>query len=95
MSRDAGIYNNPSAGKFDPPPPVAAPSASGARPGRFVGAVLVLALVAARWRWPSHKGWAGLLLIVLSLIVHIVQGVVSKTEADEKGPYSERDSLTH
>jgi hypothetical protein len=90
MSKNAAMYQNPSAGRFDPRSAPSTPHESHARGSRRLAAMLVLALLAAQWLFPSPRGWASYLFAALAFAVMILEWVLLKNEADEKGPYTER-----
>jgi len=94
MSKNAAMYENPSAGKFDPQPAPSTPHKSRGRGSRLVAATLMLALLAAQWLFPSPGGWAAYLFAALAFAVMILDWVLLKKEADEKGPYTEQGHLT-
>jgi hypothetical protein len=91
MSKNAAMHENPSAGMFDPP---LAPSTPRERRSRGFAAMLVLGLLAARWLFPSPRGWASYLFAALAFAVMILEWVLLKNEADEKGPYREQSHIT-
>lgn len=94
MSKNAAMYENPSAGKFDPRPAPSTPHESRARGSRRFAAMLVLAVLAAQWLFPSARGWASYLFAALAFAVTILEWVLLKKEADEKGPYTEQGHIT-
>ena len=94
MSKNAAMYENPSAGKFDPRPAPSTPHESRPRGTRHYLAMLVLALLAARWMFPSARGWASYLFAALAFAMMILEWVLLKTEADEKGPYTDQGHIT-
>ena len=94
MSTNAAMYDNPSAGKFEPPPAPPGPGVARARAGRKVAVLLVLALAVARWRFPSVRGLTALHWVVLPIALKVLDVVLFKSEADERGPYSDEGRLT-
>lgn len=94
MTRNAAQYENPSAGRFDPPPATPTPRESRARGLRLFTAMVVLALLAARWLLPSPGGWVAYLFVALAVAATILDGVLVKQQSDEKGPYTDRGNIT-
>ena len=94
MSKNIATYDNPSDGKFEPPPAPSPPHESRAPGWRLFAAMLVLALLAARWLFPSPRGWAAYLFAALAFGVALLEWLLLKKEADEKGPYAEQDHIT-
>ena len=94
MSKNAAMYENPSAGTFDPRPAPSTPRGSRPRGSRGFAAMLVLALLAGRWLLPSPRGWASYLFAALAFAVIILEWVLLKNATDEKGPYTEQSHIT-
>ena len=87
------MYENPSAGKFDAhPAPLTSQETRSHRPRFFLG-MFLLALLAARWLFPPDREWL-YLFTALGVAATILDWVLIKNEADEKGPYTEPGNIT-
>jgi hypothetical protein len=89
MNKNLVMYENPSAGKFDPVPASSTPRESRSR---GFAAMLVGALFAAQWLFP--RAGASYWFAALAFAVMILEWVLVKNEADEKGPYTDQSHLT-
>jgi len=94
MSKNAAMYESPSAGEFDPRPAPSTPRESRARGWRGFAAMLMLALLAAQWLFPSPRGWVVYLFAALAFAAMILEWVLLKNAIDEKGPYTEHSHIT-
>jgi hypothetical protein len=88
------MFDNPSAGKFGPPPAPAEPGSSRSRRRFRVGGLLLLLAPLVKWLAPMPKEWAYALWATLTVAGLILDWALLKGEADEKGPYAEPDHLT-
>lgn len=95
------IYENPSAGKFDPPPPPPEPGDDRHR-GRWLAAGLVIVssypvshfLISFSYR---GRGWLSLLAPLAGVALVVVHHALQRQRADERSddvPYSKPTSLT-
>jgi hypothetical protein len=94
MSKSPEMYENPSAGKFDPRPAPSTSRESRARGWRGFAAMLALAVLAAQWLFPSGRGWGLSLLAAASFAAAVLEWVLLKNDLDEKGPFTEEKHIT-
>ena len=93
MRTNSEMFENPSAGKFDPPPAPLEPRKPLRHRVRW-GGLLVLAVPLAKRFFPLPSGWAYALWATLLVVGLALDWVLFKSEADEKGPYTGQDHLT-
>lgn len=94
------MYENPSAGKFDPPPAPKDPLARKPPHKRwwFIALLFVTGYPMSHWlfsRWARERfGWVAPVIALLALAVHFG---LRRRQSEERGdnPYSPPTSITH
>ena len=91
-------YENPSAGKFEPPAAPPEPDDISVRRRRRLVYVLLLLSSWPVTSWLASfrgRGWAVAGAVLALMGVHLILSFTrTRDELDEKGPYSQPDSLT-
>jgi hypothetical protein len=90
------MYENPSAGKFDPPPEPPSPSDVRARRRYGIASAVILAAPIVRWLYPHPAGWAAVLVIALMFSAGVLDlfRATFLRPPNDPGPYPDRPRLT-